>query len=285
MGLFHTLRVGLQRKFLARGPRPVAEEKQYGDQGENYFAQEIQRLLPACQIKTNVLIHLPADRTHPATDAEIDCLVLFQGRLFAVEVKHWKGNLLQQGDRILKRKKDAYTDEVHETVLSNPFAQIKRAISLLKKETGCFAWIWPIVYFCEADQVICEDETAWFQSVQAIVSYIKGVQGATDPKKAASCFEKSREADRIVANNRCVYRCRILDDSFKFYGNQRVYTRKDIASVQVLHHFAKDEIYLTLHTGEQKRFVAQTASLVAYHDKKNHRYDYARLNAIFPGRS
>lgn len=85
---FHKIKMGFVRMGENSIPY-VPEIKRYGNNGENVFALSLQRALPTCRLKHNVVIETSEG------NAEIDCLVLYDNKLFAIEVKRWKGRLIE----------------------------------------------------------------------------------------------------------------------------------------------------------------------------------------------
>ena len=139
---FHKLKIGFLRLCA---PEPVipykSEAKRYGDFGETEFLNNIQRLLPDCKIKKNIVIQMAEG------NAEIDCLILYKNKLFAVEIKRWKGKLIEQNGKFTKDKYDRWTDEIHTEIYKSPFKQLSRAVYLLKKQIPDNVWINNIVFF------------------------------------------------------------------------------------------------------------------------------------------
>ncbi len=123
---FHKLRIGFVRKF-ENSLSDVPEEKRYGNSGETKFVYSLLSLLPSCKIKKNVLIQTPEG------NAEIDCIVLYKNKLFAIEVKNWKGRIDEYNGTYVKTKTDRWTGEIHSKEVKIPFGQLRRAIYLLRK--------------------------------------------------------------------------------------------------------------------------------------------------------
>lgn len=90
MGLFHKIGVGLKRVFSSSSMDTVSEEKMYGNEGEFEVEEELQRLIPDCIIKSNVMVYTSKG------NCEIDLLVSYDNKLFVIEVKHWLGRLYEQ---------------------------------------------------------------------------------------------------------------------------------------------------------------------------------------------
>ena len=86
---FHKIKIGFVR--IGESSIPYVDEvKRYGNYGEDEFTDMLRRKLPSCKIKRNVIISTPEG------NAEMDCLVLYHNKLFAIEVKRWKGSLTER---------------------------------------------------------------------------------------------------------------------------------------------------------------------------------------------
>lgn len=142
---FHKIKMGFVRAGESSIPY-VNEVKRYGNSGEDEFTYRLCRELPSCKIKRNVAILTPDG------NAEIDCLVLHHKKLFAIEVKRWKGYLTERDDGFLQEKTDRWTGETHTKLLKSPFKQLGRAIYLLRKQIPIKAWVNAVVFF-EGDEL------------------------------------------------------------------------------------------------------------------------------------
>lgn len=166
MGLFHKIGVGLKRVFSSSSMDTVSEEKMYGNEGEFEVEEELQRLIPDCIIKSNVMVYTSKG------NYEIDLLVSYDNKLFVIEVKHWLGRLYEQDGYFIKEKDDRWTGEVHEKELKSPFGQVKRQVYLLKEQTKSNPWINTIVFFADAEYVEANDYNAWFTDIDDLADYI-----------------------------------------------------------------------------------------------------------------
>lgn len=105
---FHKIKTGFVR--LGEPSIPcVTAAKRYGNDGEDEFTYMLYRELPSCKIKRNVVIIAPEG------NAEIDCLVLYQNKLFAIEVKRWKGRLMEREDGFLQKNRPLDGRNAYET--------------------------------------------------------------------------------------------------------------------------------------------------------------------------
>lgn len=131
MSIFHKLKVGLERFFTGDCLPTATEAKRYGNEAEFRLSDFLKKRIPDCMLKRNVVVSLPDGNAH----AEIDCLVLLDDKLFAIEIKHWKGAVVERDDGFHKYKYKNDADGVWESVNKSPFQQVKRAASILKKQT------------------------------------------------------------------------------------------------------------------------------------------------------
>ena len=138
---FHKFKIGFIRASEPTIPY-ISEAKRYGNKGEDEFTVMLCRALPSCEIKRNIIISTPDG------NAEIDCLFLYQNKLFAIEVKRWKGRLTEQNDGFLQEKTDNWTGEMHTKYLKSPFKQLGRASYLLRREIPTKAWVNGLMMTC-----------------------------------------------------------------------------------------------------------------------------------------
>ena len=130
----------------------TSQAKKYGDWGEDEFVYTIQSRLPDCKIKKNIIIQTAEG------NAEIDCLILYKNKLFAIEIKRWKGRLVDHDSNFVQYKRDRWTDEIHTKNHKSPFKQLGRAVYLLRKQIPDNAWINAVVFFEEADYIETESD-------------------------------------------------------------------------------------------------------------------------------
>ena len=147
---FHKIGIGFTR--LGENSIPhTTQAKRYGNWGEDEFVYQIRTHLPNCQIKRNIVIQTLEG------NAEIDCLILYNNKLFAIEIKRWKGQLTECDGQFVQRKLDRWTDEIHTKVHKSPFKQLGRAVYLLRKQIPDNAWINNIVFFDLAENPYSPD--------------------------------------------------------------------------------------------------------------------------------
>ncbi len=238
--ILYKIKIGFKRIFQSSIPT-TTEAKRYGNAGENDVTRLLKQLLPACKIKKNVIIQTPEG------NAEIDCLVLYQDKLFAIEIKRWKGNLSEVRDEILQKKIDRWTGETHEKYHKSPFKQLNRAIYLLRKQIVDKAWINPIIYFEDADSVSMSDEKIWFCNMEQMAHYIIQNGQASKRRSAEVFFQKCVAADLLYSNAWAKsLQCVICEESLCFDTTDRKIGRKDIREIFIKHHWSYDE--LEIHT-------------------------------------
>lgn len=242
-GFFHKIKIALTRMCAPSIPH-CSEAEQYGEQGELALAKEIQARLPACRIKKNVLVQ--ASEGH----AEIDLLILYKNKLFAIEVKRWQGRITEQDDRFIQYKRDRWTEEIHTKVHKSPFKQIGRAIYLLRKENPENAWINSVVFFKEAERIDTTGTNLWFNDIDDLLSHIQNGGKPSWGRQAELFFDRCIAADHLYRQSRGqALHCIILDESLRFATPQGMLTRKDIRSISITHHPCYDELLIKTVSG------------------------------------
>lgn len=246
INFFHKIKVGFAR-LRGKSIPEVSSTKRYGDNGEDYFIDELKRALPFLRVKRSIIIDSPEG------NAEIDCLVLYQDKLFAIEVKRWKGRLTETNNGFIQEKTDRLTGEIHSKTLKSPFKQLNRAIYLLKKEEECNVWINPIVYFedKEFELISTFGEDIWFNSIDDLVGHIK-YEGkiAYGNNEARKFFDKCVSSDYLYSKSRNEsLRCIIIPDSLNIQTDQGKVSLKDILHIRIVHHFFYDELDIAMKDG------------------------------------
>ena len=248
MGLrsfFHKIKIGFVRR--RENPLPyVSEVKWYGNMGEDAFTYWLNSALPTCKIKRNVVIDTPEG------NAEIDCLVLYENKLFAIEVKRWKGRLIETENGFIQQKTDYWTGELHSKALKSPFKQLNRAVYLLKKQIPSVAWVNSIVFFedDEFESIEMLSDGVWFCDLEMLIKYLVGDGRQSRQYDAEYLFERCVAADYLHANhwNKSL-RCVIADDSLRFQTSQGEICREQISCIRITHHWSYDELNITLKNG------------------------------------
>lgn len=243
---FHNIKVFFARRCGKSLPY-VPEQKYYGMEGEKELSQKILEKIPSCLIKNNVIIQTKEG------NAEIDCLVLLGSKLFAIEVKRWKGDLTELDDFILQEKVDQWTDEIHTKQHKSPFKQLGRAIYLLRSEIRTTAWVNPIVFFEDADSVYIKSDNVWFNDVDDLLTYME-LGGTSSPRGSAyDLFKKCTASDYVSSKNGAAFLYgKISNRSLCFQTKEGQIKRSDISSITIHHHWLYDKLDIQLKDGTKR---------------------------------
>lgn len=260
-------------------------KKKYGNNGEDFLNENLKELLPECQIKRNVFI-----KTEKTT-GEIDCLILYQNKLFAVEIKTWKGEITEKDDVFIQKKKDKYTGEIYTKALKSPYKQLNRAIYLLKEEIKGDVFINPIVYFAGDDykKITINENHIYFYNIEGLVNYIKNYGKETFKKEEAiNFFLKCNESDYIYASNffnKSIH-CIIYNASLNFETTQSLLTRKDISEIHINHHMTYDELEIYLKDNSVRKIKIENGSIkVKSINDQISTYSFSKINYIKLGKN
>lgn len=280
MGLFHKIGVGLKRVFSSSSIDTISEEKSYGNDGEIEVEEELHSLIPNCIIKSNVMVYTSKG------NCEIDLLVSYENKLFVIEVKHWLGRLYEQDGYFVKEKDDRWTGEVHEKELKSPFGQVKRQVYLLKEQTKSNPWINTIVFFADAEYVEAKDDNAWFTDIDDLADYIRNDGHTSRPQELKKCLDNLVVADFIYSpsiwGERSLH-CIIKPESLIFNINGRKITKKDIARIDIDHHFSYDDIRIKLIDGKFLRTTLENHDIFVKEDDYISTYSFAKIKTILIG--
>ncbi len=279
MSIFHKLKVGLGRIFNSSSVAYTPEVKRYGNAAEFGLPSFLKSRIPNCQIKSNVIISLPNERAQ----AEIDCLVLLEDKLFAIEIKHWKGAVVEREDGFHIYKQDKYTDDVWEKVLKSPFRQVGRAVSMLKKQTNNRDWIQTIVYFEGVSSVQVLGDDVWFDNASELANYIINYQNRYRSNGNIQCFCNAIAADFIYSG---VYRnlhCIIDNESLRFDIEGTLLTRQDICQIDIEHHFSYDTLHIQLVSGGIAMVQIENGRIYATENNIQSEYSLCKIDRIVLG--
>lgn len=279
MGIFHKLKVGLGRIFNSSSVDYTPEVKRYGNSAEFRLPQFLENRIPNCKIKSNVIISLPNENAQ----AEIDCLVLVEDKLFAIEIKHWKGRVVEYNDGFHIYKQDKYTDDVWEKVLKSPFRQIGRAISMLKKQTNNRDWVQSIVYFEEASSVQVSEDGVWFNNASDLADYILGYENRYKSNGNIQCFRSAIAADFIYSGTYHNLHCIIDDKSLCFNVSNIQLTRQDIWWIDIQHHFSYDDLIIHLRNGNTTIVQVENGRIYAMEYRGRREYSLCKIDRIILG--
>ncbi len=278
---FHKIKMGFVRAGESSIPY-VNEVKRYGNSGEDEFTYRLCRELPSCKIKRNVAILTPDG------NAEIDCLVLHHKKLFAIEVKRWKGYLTERDDGFLQEKTDRWTGETHTKLLKSPFKQLGRAIYLLRKQIPIKAWVNAVVFFegDELESVSAFSDNVWFNRYQDLVDYISNDGKASFGTSANDFFEKCVPADYLYANawGKSLH-CIINRTTLRFKTPQGDISADNIDSICISHHWSYDELHITMADGSIKTITLENAKIQVSDNGRISTYALCKLDYIELGRT
>ena len=277
MGLrsfFHKIKMGFTRMSEPSIPYTTAA-KRYGDWGEDEFVYAIKSRLPDCKIKKNIIIQTLEG------NAEIDCLILYKNKLFAIEVKRWKGHIVKHGNDFVQYKRDRWTDEIHTKIHKSPFKQLGRAVYLLRKQIPDNAWLNTIVFFEESDCIETESDNVWFDSIDELIAHIVNDGKASWGNNASAFFEKCIAADYLYCSSwgKSLH-CIVCDDSLRFNTAAGTLNRSKIRSISISHHWSYDEIKITTLNGRFHIVNVENGSIYVIDNGHRYRYALCKLDYI-----
>ena len=271
---FHKIGVGFTR--LGENSIPhTTQAKRYGNWGEDEFVYHIKKYLPNCQIKRNIVIHTLDG------NAEIDCLILYSNKLFAIEIKRWKGELVEKDGQFVQYKQDRWTSEWHVKEHKSPFRQLNRAIYLLRKQIPEKAWINSIVYFEETDKLSISSESVWFENIYSLIEYIRDGGQVSYGNNTQNFFDKCIPADYLYSNSwdKSLH-CVICDDSLIFRTPTKVLKRSEISAITINHHWSYDDLIIKTKQGICYNFKAENAHIRVMENGYVRRYALCKLDYI-----
>lgn len=271
---FHKIKVGFERRIESPIPY-TSTAKRYGDHGEDDFALAVQSRLPDCKIKKNVFIYSAEG------NAEIDCLILYKNKLFAIEIKRWKGQLVEQNGNFIQYKRDRYTPEIHTKIHKSPFKQLRRAVYLLRKQIPDNAWLNTIVFFEESVCIEADGEHIWFDDIDKLVAHIINGGKPSYGNNAASFFDKCIAADYLYCRSldRSL-RCIVCDNSLRFTTSTGILDRCDIHSISISHHWSYDDVKVKTKDGLCHIFNFENGFVLVIDNGLRYRYALCKLDYI-----
>ena len=278
MGFFHKIKIIILRALGRSIPAP-SQSKDYSSKGEINLAQLIKDELPQCRVKRNIIIST-ADG-----NAEIDCLVLYKSKLFAIELKSWKGAITERENAFVQYKIDKWTGEVYSKKLKSPFKQLSRAIHLLHKQIRSKTWVNAVVFFEAADSVDAQSDIAWFCDVKKLISYIRNGGEDSPASEADALFSRCICADTLISvkKDRSL-QCAVMGESLRFKTRQGEITRKDISRIKVTHHSSYDDLKIELTDGSYRRIKREHHKLRTWSNGYYKNYPLCKLEIIELGR-
>lgn len=279
--LFKNLRLWAKRS-TQRNHDWVAESKAYGNLSEKDFYSTLKQHLPQSAIlKKNILIK------NQNKSSEIDFIIIFENKIFAIELKSWRGKITNDGDKYYQEKSDRYNEDViHYKELKSPFSQLKSNIYYLKESTNKNIYINAVVFFINDGLIDIYDETVWFNEMDALVDYILSKGRSCSINEIEKFLKKLVIADRIYPkwqNNQFIVG--IIDEhslEFEFEGRQ--IKKHDIDFIAIEHKLTSDclSIYLVNCTVIKISFANKT--LLFNYDNVVDNFYLSRINRIEIGK-
>lgn len=277
---FHKIKMGFVRMNETSLPY-VSSTKRYGNYGEDEFVSSLRYYLPDCKIKRNVIINTNEG------NAEIDCLILFQNKIFAVEVKRWKGQLIETEQGFVQEKTDRWTGEIHSKYQKSPFKQLNRAIYLLRKQIPIRVWVNGIVFFEDNDfeGISTVSDNVWFDELKQLAEYIKTEGESSIPINAVHFFEKCVAADYLYSKSwdKSLH-CLIDNSSLNFETPNGSITRNNIKHIEISHHWSYDDLTIYLVNGSNCSFRQENAKIKVYENGEAQEYGLCKLDYIVIGK-
>lgn len=229
---------------------PLSDAQIYGTLGEREAVNDIISLLPEARIKTNVII------LNKNGNAEIDCMLLYRGSLFAIEIKSWKGDVYETEDGFVKHKRDPYTGEIHTKYFKSPLRQIRRAISLLKENMTGHVYINGVVYIEENDSLRVSEGSPVFDRIEDLVDYIERESKPTS-QASTKFFNELRPADRIIGSGIFGTRKQLLAVAILDFATQGAWY------MDVIHNYTSDTAVLHYQDGTTKAYSFENKKIKA----------------------
>ena len=276
---FHKIKMGFVRGTETSIPY-VSTEKRYGNYGEDEFVYFLKQALPSCRIKKNVVINTLEG------NAEIDCLILYNNKLFAIEVKRWKGRIVETEEGFVQEKTDRWTGALHIKYQKSPFKQLNRAIYLLRKQIPDKAWINAVVFFedDEFETVETISDGVWFNDIRELVEYIRTEGQLSFANTNLKFFEKCVSADYIYAKSwDKSLQCIIDAKTLSFYVQNKRITKDQIRFINVKHHWSYDELLISLNNDENFSITQENAKIKVFDNGVIKEYALCKLDYIEVG--
>lgn len=271
--LFHKLYIGIKRKKQSNNDY-VDNTKQYGNSGELNFYYELKDALPEdAIIKRNIIISIDN------RDAEIDFIVVYRNRVYAIEVKNWKGIITNEGDDFFQHKQDQIARAAR-----SPFRQLSRSIYLLKEATDRDVYINPVVFFYENRQVRIHTDEIWFNDVDDLAHYILNEGRRSRKETIDGLLKWVTVGDRTFGHNDRHETTGIINSyTLQFETPKRLIRKSDIDNIVIRHHFAYDELIIRLLSGNTVTLERENHSIIMEHDRQFDTYYLSKIDLIIIG--
>ncbi len=214
-------------------------------------------------------------------NAEIDCLILYKNKLFAIEIKRWKGQIVEGNDNFIQYKRDRWTDEIHTKYHKSPFKQLGRAVYLLRNQISDKAWVNTVVFFEEADCIEIRNGNTWFNNISDLTSYIVNSGKASYGNNANVFFEKCIAADYLYCKSwgKSLH-CIVCDDSLRFNTPEGIVTKHAIHSISIIHHWSYDELKIKTVNGTCFISKIENASIFVIDNGVKKKYALSKIDYI-----
>lgn len=249
---------------------PLSDAQIYGTLGEREAVNDIISLLPDARIKTNVII------LSERGNAEIDCMLLYRGSLFAIEIKSWRGDVYETEDGFVKHKRDPYTGEIHTKYFKSPLRQIRRAISLLKENMTGHVYINGVVYIEQNDSLRVSEGSPVFDRIEDLVDYIEKESKPTS-QASTKFFNELRPADRIIGSGIFGARERNAVVTLDFATQGAWY-------MDVKHEYASDTVTVFYHNGTARSYSFENKKIKAMTTDGVKEYTLSGIDRIIFGK-
>ena len=276
INFFHKIKIGFVL-IVEKSITQVSSTKRYGNYGEDEFVYFLKQMLPSCKIKRNIIISTPEG------NAEIDCLVLYEKKLFAVEVKRWKGCLFETENGFIQEKTDKWTGEIHTKYQKSPFKQLNRAIYLLRKSIPNKVWVNDIVFFDDNDfeGITTLSNNVWFADIKKLVEYISVSGKPTVYEEANSFFDNCVASDYLYSKSwdKSLH-CLICSDSLNFNFGARQLGRSNIKRINIKHHWSYDELCITLLNNQTVSVIKENAKIQVVDNGFKKEFALCKLDCI-----
>ena len=228
---------------------PLNDAQIHGTLGERAAVNDLLSFLPEARVKTNIII------LNENGNAEIDCMLLYRGSLFAVEIKSWKGDVYETEEGFQKDKRDPYTGEIHTKQFKSPIKQLRRAISLLKENMKERVYINGVVYIEDNDSLSVSEGSPAFDRIEDLVDYIEKESRAPNPA-VTRFFERLRPADRIIGSG--IFRAREL-----YAVVMLDFATQGATYMDIKHEYSSDTVTVHYENGAQKRYSFENKKIKA----------------------
>ena len=253
----------------------------YGDEGEKYVQCELNKLLPNANIFCNILT-INDDRVI----GEIDTLVILDDKIFAIEVKHYRGDIYEENGELYQDKPNA---ECVTRLPRNPFKQIKSNVYKFKNiNNGEDYWINEAVFFVGADSIDIVSYDNWFTNIDCLVEYMLNEGRPSKRTSIDYVVSKINCRDEIIgrglwSKKRCD---RIIRDVLTFENAEGQNVDIDLHNVKKIivekHRMSRDDLAIIMRDDSSIQVVA-TDTTISVKDYLGNieRYMFSKIDAVY----